>query len=299
MGQPYIQNTYMDYIESLRLKGLSENTILSYQRDIKKFLQFCEKQGIDSNQQVTETFVRKFLMVLEQEENQRPATLARCITSLRLFYQYLLSQGYVARNPMEQIQLPKVMQGEPRILTMEEVNRLLQQAHGMTPKAQRDSAMLELLYATGIRVSELVHLKLQDINLDMEYLMCQQKHQGRVIPFGKTAKKALGLYLAEARPLIVKDGACDYLFTNLRGQPLTRQGVWKLLRKYGQEAGIDGEITPHTLRHSFAAHLVHNGADLFSVQEMMGFTNIAGTQVYAKMRPASIREAYTKAKIRE
>ena len=299
MDQAKLPDTLSDFLESLRLKGLAENTALSYKRDLKKYFNYCEAHDIAWDEQYTEAVVRDFFMDLKQKENQKPATLARCKASLRSYFQYLHSQGVVEHNPIDQLPVPKVEQSEPHILQPEEVDRLLQEAQGTTKKALRDSAMLELLYATGIRVSELIQLRLEDVNLNLEYVICQQKRRGRVVPFGKTAKKALEAYLNEARPQIVKDGDCELFFTNLRGQQMTRQGVWKLLRQYGKQAGIEGEITPHTLRHSFAAHLVRNGADLFAVQEMMGYTNLAGTQAYAKMRPASIREAYTKANIRD
>ena len=171
---------------------------------------------------------------------------------------------------------------------------LLKQPDGKTEKSIRDRAMLELMYATGIRVSELVQLKVSDVNLAMEYILCSQGGKERVIPFGNTAKQSLQTYLSKVRPLLVKEEDCDLLFTNLSGKQMSRQGFYKMIKKYAGEAGIAAEITPHTLRHSFAAHLVNNGADLYAVQEMMGYADLSAAQIYAQMRHASVREEYKK-----
>lgn len=178
---------------------------------------------------------------------------------------------------------------------MEEVEQLLNQTKGSTPKELRDCAMLELLYATGIRVSELIHLQIDDINLQMEYIKCRDAHKERIVPFGSMAKEAVSQYLKEGRNALVKENENPWLFTNCSGQPMTRQGFWKLVKGYGKKAGIRNEITPHTLRHSFAAHLVNNGADLHSVQEMLGHSDISTTQIYARINQNKIREVYTKA----
>ena len=178
---------------------------------------------------------------------------------------------------------------------MEETSRLLDQPNGNTPKELRDHAMLELLYATGIRVSELISLKLSDMNLKLEYITCKDAHKERIIPFGEVAKEALQHYLEEGRSYLVSEEGSEYLFTNCSGKEMSRQGFWKLIKAYGKKAGIETEITPHMLRHSFAAHLVSNGADLKAVQEMLGHADISTTQIYAQMKQSRIREVYAKA----
>lgn len=286
-----------EFVEHLRWKGAAENTVTSYQRDLRAFFEYCLGQGVEEEDSISESFVRDYIRFLELE-NKKPATISRMLASLRVYYHYLLSAGHRTNDPTERVKTPHIERTLPHILTPEEVASLLCQPEGDAPKALRDRAMLELLYATGIRVSELLALKVGDVNLNMEYVVCQQK-RGRVVPFGKTAKNALQRYLEKARPMLVKNKECEWLFTNMRGEQMTRQGFWKLIRTYGKAAGIEGEITPHTLRHSFAAHLVNNGADLYAVQEMMGYSDLSGTQMYASLRPASIREAYTKAHPRE
>ena len=182
----------------------------------------------------------------------------------------------------------------PEILSTDEVNRLLDEPTGNSPKDLRDKAMLELLYATGIRVSELINLKVTDINLQVGYLICRDAKKERVIPFGAPAKRALTDYLKNSREVMVSDGGCDVLFVNCSGQPMSRQGFWRLVKYYARKAGITSDITPHTLRHSFAAHLVENGADLRSVQEMLGHSDISTTQIYANMSQNKLREVYAK-----
>ncbi|MBR3735355.1 MAG: tyrosine-type recombinase/integrase, partial [Lachnospiraceae bacterium] len=189
---------------------------------------------------------------------------------------------------------PKIEKKMPEILTTDEVNRLLDQPKGNTPKDIRDRAMLELLYATGIRVSELIGLKVSDVNLQIGYIICRDARKERVVPFGAPAKRALSDYIRSARELMLADQTSDVLFTNCSGQPMSRQGFWKLVKYYARKAGITADITPHTLRHSFAAHLVENGADLRSVQEMLGHSDISTTQIYANMSQNKLREVYAK-----
>ena len=194
----------------------------------------------------------------------------------------------------EDLKAPKIEKKMPEILTTDEVNRLLDQPKGNTPKDIRDRAMLELLYATGIRVSELIGLKVSDVNLQIGYIICRDARKERVVPFGAPAKRALSDYIRSARDLMLADQTSDVLFTNCSGQPMSRQGFWKLVKYYARKAGITADITPHTLRHSFAAHLVENGADLRSVQEMLGHSDISTTQIYANMSQNKLREVYAK-----
>ena len=244
--------------------------------------------------QITATNLNSYILYLEKE-GKKPSTISRCIASMKAFFQYLLKQGILKEDLTEELKSPKIEKKVPEILSTEEVECLLKQTKGSTPKELRDCAMLELLYATGIRVSELIGLKLTDVNLKMEYIKCQDAHKERVIPFGNVAKNAVSRYLAEGRTELVQEAESPWLFTNCSGQPMSRQGFWKLIKGYGKKAGIHHEITPHTLRHSFAAHLVNNGADLRAVQEMMGHSDIATTQIYARMNQTHIREVYAKA----
>lgn len=273
---------------------MSENTTDSYERDLRKLEHYLSEQGISQVTQITATNLNSYILYLEKE-GKKPSTISRCIASMKAFFQYLLKQEILKEDLTEELKSPKIEKKVPEILSTEEVECLLKQTKGSTPKELRDCAMLELLYATGIRVSELIGLKLTDVNLKMEYIKCQDAHKERVIPFGNVAKNAVSRYLAEGRTELVQEAESPWLFTNCSGQPMSRQGFWKLIKGYGKKAGIHHEITPHTLRHSFAAHLVNNGADLRAVQEMMGHSDIATTQIYARMNQTHIREVYAKA----
>lgn len=276
------------------VKKTSENTVLSYERDLKKFNKYCMEQGVSSVNQITVTGLNSYVLYLKKQ-GLKPATISRGIASLKAFFHFLQKEGYVNQDVAEDLKAPKVEKKMPSVLTQEETVRLLNQAKGDSPKELRDSAMLELLYATGIRVSELISLKLEDVNLKMEYITCRDGSKERIVPFGTVAKEKLQLYLAEGRPELITDDASDYLFTNCSGHAMSRQGFWKLVKCYGKKAGITTELTPHTLRHSFAMHLVSNGADLHAVQEMLGHSDISTTQVYANMNQNRIREVYAKA----
>lgn len=278
----------------IEVRHASENTTDSYERDLRKLEHYLSEQGISQVTQITATNLNSYILYLEKE-GKKPSTISRCIASMKAFFQYLLKQGILKEDLTEELKSPKIEKKVPEILSTEEVECLLKQTKGSTPKELRDCAMLELLYATGIRVSELIGLKLTDVNLKMEYIKCQDAHKERVIPFGNVAKNAVSRYLAEGRTELVQEAESPWLFTNCSGQPMSRQGFWKLIKGYGKKAGIHHEITPHTLRHSFAAHLVNNGADLRAVQEMMGHSDIATTQIYARMNQTHIREVYAKA----
>ena len=210
-------------------------------------------------------------------------------------FQYLYQENRIERDPSLELKPPKVEKRMPEILTVDEVDRLLKQPDLNTPKGIRDSAMLELLYATGMRVSELLHLNLEDMNLQLGYVVCHDEEKERVIPVGNVCRNAMEKYLKEARGTFVKENETESLFTNCSGKSMSRQGFWKVLKHYAQTAGIEKDITPHTLRHSFAAHLIQNGADLKSVQEMLGHSDISTTQMYLNMNVYKIRDVYTKA----
>jgi integrase/recombinase XerD len=230
-----------------------------------------------------------------QSQGRKAATISRLIASSKAFFAWQIAQGIRTDNPVLGLKAPKIEKKPPEILSLAEVNRLLDQPSSHAPKEIRDKAMMELLYATGIRVSELISLKLSDINIQMEYVTCHDEHKERTIPFGDTARRALQLYLKESRPKLVLDSDCTLLFTNCAGEPMSRQGFWKIVKHYGKQAGLTVEITPHTLRHSFAAHLLGNGADLKSVQELMGHSDISTTQIYVQLTKRHVREVYKSA----
>lgn len=284
-----------DFLEYLKeTKHISENTVISYERDLKKLEGYLNSEGISTVTQITATSLNSYILYLEKE-GKKPSTISRNIASMKAFFQYLYKTGVLEQDLTEKMRSPKIEKKVPEILSMEEVEQLLNQTKGSSPKELRDCAMLELLYATGIRVSELVGLHLEDLNLQMEYVKCKDSHKERIVPFGSVAKDAVSKYLSEGRSELVKEEENTWLFTNCFGHPMTRQGFWKLIKGYGKKAGIHHEITPHTLRHSFAAHLVINGADLHSVQEMLGHSDISTTQIYARMNQSRLREVYAKA----
>ena len=296
MGFSRMKEEIAKFIEYLHVeKQTSKNTEVSYERDLRKMSQYLKWQDIDSAKAVTPTSLNSFVLYLEQN-GMKPATISRSIASMKAFFSYLHKTRQIDTDPTENLKAPKIEKKLPSVLTTDEMTRLLEQPSGNSPKELRDKAMLELLYATGIRVSELISLKISDINLQMEYLNCMDTHKERIIPFGKKAKEALKNYLKDGRPKLVEDEESEWLFTNCSGQSMSRQGFWKLIKFYGGKAGIEAEITPHTLRHSFAAHMVGNGADLKSVQEMLGYADISATQVYAQLnQDKKIREVYMSA----
>ena len=285
-------NAFMIYLHNI--KKTSENTEMSYRRDLVKVKNYLEEQGIEDVRKITSTNLNSYILYLEKNKFSA-ATISRNIASLKAFYHYMCKEGMVAEDVAETLHAPKIEKKMPEILSTDEVVRLLEQPSGDTPKEIRDKAMLELLYATGIRVTELITLKLSDVNLQMGYIVCRDSGKERVIPFGNEAKSALIRYLEGTRASMISDADSEYLFANCSGQPMSRQGFWKLIKYYAKKAGIVADITPHTLRHSFAAHLVENGADLRSVQEMLGHSDISTTQIYVNMNRNRLREVYAKA----
>lgn len=284
--------SFMEYLHEV--KKTSKNTELSYERDLRKLQEYLQEQKVMSVEEITEEELLSYIDTLKQE-GRKPATISRNIASFKAYFDSLCRRGILKENPASRLKAPKIEKKLPEILTMEETERLLEQPNGTTPKELRDKAMLELLYATGIRVSELIALKLSDVNLQMEYIVCTDAHKERIIPFGDVAKHAIGEYIEHGRPSLLTEEGSDLLFTNCSGGAMSRQGFWKLIKHYGSLAGIHTDITPHTLRHSFAAHLISNGADLKSVQEMLGHSDISTTQIYMRMNQTRIREVYTKA----
>ena len=276
------------------MKKTSENTKMSYRRDLHKVQFFMENKGISDVKDITKDDFHEYIKELEKQ-NFKAATISRNIASIKAFYHYLLEESIVEEDVSEDLKAPKIEKKIPEIMTTEEVIRLLNQPKGDSPKEIRDKAMLELLYATGIRVSELITLKISDVNLQMGYIVCKDSNKERIIPFGREAKSALVKYMDKTRAAMVGNSSGEVLFCNCSGQTMSRQGFWKLIKYYAKKADIQADITPHTLRHSFAAHLVENGADLRSVQEMLGHSDISTTQIYANMNHNHIREVYAKA----
>jgi len=269
--------SFLYYLE--HIKGASNNTVQSYKRDLKYLEIYLKENGSLTINDLKEEEIEHYLRHLE-EQHKSAATVSRTLAAIRAFYQYLIKENKLEDNPAKRIALPKIEKKVPRILSQEQVICLLEQPNRKDTKGIRDRAMLELLYATGIRVSELISLKITDINLQQGYIMCRDAQKERTIPIGKSAISALQLYLGEVRHILVRDSNDKVLFVNCNGYPMTRQGFWKILKTYAHMAHISEEITPHMLRHSFAAHLVQNGANLKSVQQMLGHSDISTTQVY-------------------
>lgn len=278
-----------------KTKKASNNTEVSYERDLKKLQRYMEEeQHVKEWSEVTVTNLNSYMLYLEREKFAA-STISRNVASVRAFYQYMYKKGIVHADISGELKPPRIEKKMPDILTVQEVDLLLKQPNAESPKGMRDKAMLELLYATGIRVSELIHLKHEDVNMKMSYIRCTERSKERIIPFGNTAKQSMAVYLENGRKELTKDKDCDELFVNCSGKAMSRQGFWKVLKSYAKEAGIDVDITPQTLRHSFATHLIQNGADLKSVQEMLGHADISTTQVYLNMSINKMREVYTKA----
>ncbi len=276
------------------IKNTSNNTELSYRRDLKKVFSFLRSKGLTELVNVTGEDLEDYVTAMN-EEKFAAATVSRNIASMKAFFHFLCQEKIIKEDISVQLKAPKIEKKIPEIMTTEEVVRLLEQPSGDSPKEIRDKAMLELLYATGIRVTELITLKVSEVNLPMSFIVIKDAHKERIIPFGMAAKNALLKYMTDVRDTMVEDKSSDILFANCSGQPMSRQGFWKLIKYYTKKAGITADITPHTLRHSFAAHLVENGADLRSVQEMLGHSDISTTQIYANMNHNRIREVYAKA----
>ena len=287
-----------DLVESFikymhEVKQTSANTESSYRRDLSKFVKYLNMQGINDFADASSTNLQSYVLYLEKN-NFAAATVSRNIAAIKSLYHFLFKNGKVSDDISGLLKAPKIEKKLPEILTTEEVNRLLEQPKGGSLKEIRDRAMLELLYATGIRVSELIGLKISDVNIQVGYVIVRDEHKERVVPFGSPAKKALVEYIKNARASLLSDTGSDVLFANCQGLPMSRQGFWKIVKYYAKKAEITSDITPHTLRHSFAAHLVENGADLRSVQEMLGHSDISTTQIYANVTQNKIREVYVK-----
>ena len=274
-------------------KKLSENTLQSYRRDIEQYEEYVTKNKINYLKATEET-ITKYMQYL-RDENKKESTISRSLASITSLYQYLITVKKEKKDPTLTIESPKINKRVPNILTSKEVELLLDQPKDVDLKGTRDKAMLEFAYATGMRVTEMISLNMDDVMLDEGYVVCKGRSKSRNIPLGTMSLKALKEYVEDARPYLIKDENEEALFVNVNGTRLTRQGFWKIVKYYKEQAHIDKEITPHVLRHSFATHLLQNGADLKAIQTMLGHSDISSTQVYMQFQDPAIKNTYKKA----
>lgn len=282
---------FLEFIKSD--KKLSKNTLESYQRDILQYQEYLEEKKINYKE-VNNENVLGYLDYLKGLD-KKASTISRHLASIRLFYQYLLKNKIVKEDPTKGIQSPKIEKKAPSVLSSQEVSLLLEQPNGEGLKSIRDKAMLEVAYATGMRVTEIISLNVSDIDIESSLVTCKNENKQRIIPLGKLSLSALKEYMTIARPNMIKDDNEKALFVNVNGKRLTRQGFWKIIKFYKEQAHITKDITPHVLRHSFATHLLQNGADLKSIQTMLGHSDISSTQVYMQFQDDSLKNIYNKA----
>lgn len=292
----YAKDALDDYLHFLRVeRQLAANTLQSYERDLKSYLQYLkEVEQLESLRKVERIHILNHLRHLK-ESAKTSRTVARHISSIRSFHQFLIRERVVDNDPTVHLEMPQMDKKLPNILSIEEVDALMQSPDLNKANGLRDHAMLELLYASGMRVSECINLNIEDVHLTMGFVRCTGKgSKERIIPLGKSALSACEHYLESARGELRKEGEkTEALFINQRGKRLTRQGCWKLLKQHAQKAGIQRELTPHTLRHSFATHLIENGADLRAVQEMLGHADISTTQIYTHVSKTRLKDVYS------
>ena len=283
-------SAYETYL--VKVKNASSNTTVSYLRDIRQFARRLEEKAQLDIEDATQPHIRQYLAYLE-EEGRSTSTMSRVLASLRSFFTYLMASGFLQETPVRDIHIQRKEKKLPQILTGREVELLLAQPSSTDAKGCRDRAMLEVMYATGLRVSELIGLNLEDVVLDGGFLKCVGK-KTRLVPMYPGAVKALTVYIQEVRPGMVAQPKERALFVNVNGERMSRQGFWKILKHYQETAHINKDITPHTLRHSFAVHLLENGADLHSIQEMMGHSDISSTQLYTQLVSRNLKNVYDK-----
>lgn len=274
-------------------KKLSDNTLQSYRRDIEQYEKYVSDNKINYLK-VTEETILEYMEYL-REENKKESTISRSLASIRSFYQYLIRVKKIKKDPTMTIESTKISKRTPNILTSKEVELLLDQPKDVDLKGTRDKAMLEFAYATGMRVTEMISLDIDDVKLDEGYVVCRGRSKSRNIPLGSMSLKALKEYIDDARPYLIRDESEEALFVNVNGTRLTRQGFWKIVKYYKEQAHIEKDITPHVLRHSFATHLLQNGADLKAIQTMLGHSDISSTQVYMQFQDPGIKNEYKKA----
>ena len=271
-------------------KKLSDNTLQSYKRDILQYQSYVEENGINYTK-VSKEDIKTYLNYLKQI-GKKSSTISRNLASIRSFYQFLIRNRKIKNDPTEEVQSPKVEKRVPSVLTAQEVELLLEQPKDVDLKGTRDKAMLEFAYATGMRVTEIINLNIETVNLEEGYVICQSGSKQRNIPLGSLSLNALKEYIEEARPILIKNEKERSLFVNVNGKRLTRQGFWKIVKYYKEQAHITKDITPHVLRHSFATHLLQNGADLKAIQTMLGHSDISSTQVYMQFQDSGLKDIY-------
>lgn len=283
---------YEEYLA--KVKQASGNTVSSYMRDIRQFVEWLHQKEEGDVLHVSDTDISDYLLSM-QSQGKSGATISRSLASLKNFFSYAVSSGFLEHSPIsEEIHVERGKKKLPQVLTGKEVELLLAQPICSDAKGYRDKAMLEVMYATGMRVSELIALDVDDVNLEQGVVKCGGDKNSRVVPLYPAALRSLGDYIQEARQVLIVDPAETSLFVNISGTRMSRQGFWKILKFYQAKAGIEKEITPHTLRHSFAVHLLENGADLGSLQELMGHSDISSTQMYTHMINQKIKTVYQK-----
>lgn len=290
-----MDNYVTEFINYLAVeRGLAQNTLESYGRDLHQFQTYLKNSNLEVLKDSNRNTILNYLAAL-QNKGRAVSTISRNLAAIKSFYQYLVKERYLDKDPAANLESPKLEKKLPKILSITEVEELLKQPNSFLPAGLRDKAMLELLYATGIRVSELISLNISDVNLDMGYIKCYGTgSKERIVPLGSIAAKCVQEYMTKGRAKLIRTYDESALFVNHHGNRLTRQGFWKIIKKYAQEANITREITPHTLRHSFATHLLENGADLRSVQEMLGHADISTTQIYTHVTKNKLKEVYEK-----
>ena len=286
-----VMTEYLNFLKNT--KKSSDNTIQAYKRDLNFFFEYLKKNNLEYLN-VEYDDIQKYIEELNNE-GRKAASISRRLATLRSFYGYLLKKKLIKAIPTNKVNTPKVEKKAPMILTADEVEILLSQPKSDDLKGIRDKAMLEFAYATGMKVSEIINLDLKDVNLVDSYVVCNEGYSKRVVPLGRISKEALVEYLDNSRPYLLKTDDEKPLFVNVMGNRLTRQGFWKIIKQYQEQAHIEKEITPHVLRHSFATHLLQNGADMRAVQTMLGHTDIASTQVYMKLIDDQYKENHPRA----
>lgn len=282
---------YENYLKNV--KRASDNTVASYMRDIRQFAAWLQASADLDVVEALQSNIEEYLSHLE-DEGRSSSTKSRVVASLKNFYSYLVTSGFLTDNPVHEIKVERGEKKLPQILTSQEIESLLAQPNTSEPKGIRDKAMLEVMYATGIRVSELINLDVEDVNLDASVIKCSGGKKTRLIPLYQEAAAALGVYLREVRASMLGSPEEHALFVNIGGARMSRQGFWKILKYYQAAAQINKDITPHTLRHSFAVHLLENGADIGSVQELMGHCDVSSTQLYTHMVDQHLKQVYAK-----
>lgn len=277
-----MENRVSEFLDYIHLKkNTSDNTESSYRRDLLKLVSYLESVGIGSFDEVSLTVLNSYILFLENQ-GKKAATISRYIASMHTFFDYLYHQRVIDSDPSEEIRAPKIEKRAPEILTDDEVTKLLKMPDTATVKGIRDKAMLELMCSTGIRVTELISLKIDDINTGLECIVLKSRDKERMVPYGKNAGAAIKVYLKSGRDQLLKGMECDELFPNCYCRSMSRQGFWKLIKEYSVKAGIKKDITPNTLRHSFAAHMLENGEDIRKVREYLGHADISTTQIYVR-----------------